>query len=121
MIGTAAECTNVVSIEEAGVKRTLWNMFSSAQMSGGIEDVAPDCEVPQHCHEHSDEAFYVISGTGRFHVGSDDCAGTAVSAGAMVHVSAGVVHRIVNTSSTQVLRFTFTLAPAQTTAQFVAK
>ena len=74
----------------------------------GVEDFAVGGSTPDHAHAHSDEIFFVISGTGRAVVGDDS---RDVGPGDAIWIPRGVRHQLLNTGNT-VLRTTWTFVPA---------
>ncbi len=74
----------------------------------GIEDFDVGGSTPDHAHAHSDEIFFVISGTGRVVM---DGAATEVGPGDAIWIPRSVRHQLLNTGTT-VLRTTWTFVPA---------
>jgi putative monooxygenase len=74
----------------------------------GVEDFDVGGSTPDHTHPHSDEIFFVISGTGRIVVNGT---ATDVGPGDAIWIPRGVRHQLSNTGTT-VLRTTWTFVPA---------
>ena len=74
----------------------------------GVEDFAVGGSTPDHAHAHSDEIFFVLSGTGRAVVGDTT---TDIGPGDAIWIPRGVRHQILQTG-TAVLRTTWTFVPA---------
>jgi mannose-6-phosphate isomerase-like protein (cupin superfamily) len=87
-------------------------------LSCGTEDVQPLCEVPLHLHNEAEEVIFCYAGQGLAVVGEEQ---REFTPGLMVLIPRGIPHKFVNTSSSEVLKFTWTLSPPQTIQQFAAK
>ena len=74
----------------------------------GIEDFAVGGSTPDHAHPHSDEIFFVISGTGRIVI---DGTSREVGPGDAIWIPRGIRHQLLNTGNA-VLRTTWTFVPA---------
>jgi quercetin dioxygenase-like cupin family protein len=81
---------------------------STNAVAMGVEDFAVGGGTPDHSHPHSDEIFFVMSGTGRATVGDEV---HDVGPGAAIWIPRGVRHQLTNTGNT-VLRTTWTFVPA---------
>jgi mannose-6-phosphate isomerase-like protein (cupin superfamily) len=81
-------------------------------MSAGVYVLAPGSSDPQKPH-HEDELYYVVRGRARFKAdGSTDKQDSEVTAGSIIFVTAGVLHRFYDiTEELTVLVF---FAPAET-------
>jgi mannose-6-phosphate isomerase-like protein (cupin superfamily) len=74
----------------------------------GIEDFAVGGSTPDHAHPHSDEIFFVISGTGRIVIAGES---RDVGPGDAIWIPRGIRHQLLNTGNA-VLRTTWTFVPA---------
>jgi mannose-6-phosphate isomerase-like protein (cupin superfamily) len=74
----------------------------------GVEDFAVGGSTPDHAHAHSDEIFFVLSGTGRAVVGDTT---SDIGPGDAIWIPRGVRHQILQTGAA-VLRTTWTFVPA---------
>jgi mannose-6-phosphate isomerase-like protein (cupin superfamily) len=74
----------------------------------GVEDFLVEGSTPHHAHPHSDEIFFVISGSGRAVIGDES---HEVGPGDAIWIPRGVRHQILNTGP-GTLRTTWTFVPA---------
>lgn len=81
---------------------------SVAGIDHGIQVIAPDSFVREHVHPDHDELLFFYEGEGKTVVEDED---HPVVVGTSLYVSSGVRHKFVNTSTTQPLKFTWTLLP----------
>jgi mannose-6-phosphate isomerase-like protein (cupin superfamily) len=81
---------------------------STNAVAMGVEDFLVEGSTPHHAHPHSDEIFFVISGTGRAIIGDESY---DVGPGDAIWIPRGIRHQILNTGPAT-LRTTWTFVPA---------
>lgn len=102
-----------VQLGAPGGPRTMYLLVEpkntgTAAVAMGVEDFAVGGCTPDHTHPHSDEIFFVISGTGRAVVSGQS---REVGPGDAIWIPRGVRHQLLNTGNA-VLRTTWTFVPA---------
>jgi len=69
--------------------------------------IEPGIGTPRHVHNHSDEAWYIVSGVGVFHAGGHT---TAIRPHDLLFAQQGVIHQLVNTGG-QILTYVAITSP----------
>ena len=93
--------------QQAKSGRLYLEFLRQPSLSVGLYVLAAGGTDPQQPHSE-DEVYYVVSGSGQIRVGSED---SAVTAGSVVFVAAGVEHRFHSISSE--MRVIVFFAPAE--------
>jgi quercetin dioxygenase-like cupin family protein len=76
------------------------NLFETARMFCDIYCFEPGQEQKTHTHAGSDKIYYVLEGTGTFHIGGES---QELHEQMIVMAASGVEHGVVNTSHTRLV------------------
>ena len=75
-------------------------MFRSDRLMLGLNCLAPGQEQHAHVHDGQDKFYFVVEGSGDFHVGDER---QKAGEGAVVWAPAGVQHGVVNRSDSRLV------------------
>jgi len=75
-------------------------MYRSERLMLGLNCLAPGQEQRGHVHNGQDKFYYVVEGTGDFHVGDERL---RAREGAVVWAPSGVAHGVVNTHESRLV------------------
>ena len=83
------------------------NLFETERMFADIYCLEPGQEQKRHAHAGADKIYFVVEGTGRFHIGEDEC---HLGPDQIVLAPADVEHGVRNESQTRLVLLVF-MAP----------
>ena len=75
-------------------------MYRSDRLMLGLNCLSPGQEQHGHVHDGQDKFYFVVEGTGDFHVGDER---QRAAEGAVVWAPSGVAHGVVNRGSTRLV------------------
>ncbi|GIW43665.1 MAG: cupin [Candidatus Binatia bacterium] len=100
-----------VSVEESVAfrpdKLCKVNLFESPRMFCDVYGLEPGQSQGGHVHEGSDKVYFVVSGEGRFQVGTEE---QTAGAGTAVFAPAGTLHSVANPGPDRLVLLVF-MAP----------
>jgi mannose-6-phosphate isomerase-like protein (cupin superfamily) len=83
------------------------NLFETERMFADVYCLEPGQEQKRHAHSGTDKIYFVLEGTGRFHIGDEDC---ELGVDQIVLAPANVEHGVRNQSDARLVLLVF-MAP----------
>ena len=83
------------------------NLFETERMFADVYCLEPGQEQKRHTHSGADKIYFVLEGTGRFHIGDEDC---ELGVDQIVLAPADVEHGVRNQSDARLVLLVF-MAP----------
>jgi mannose-6-phosphate isomerase-like protein (cupin superfamily) len=93
------------------------NLFETERMFADIYCLEPGQEQKRHVHAGADKVYFVLEGTGRFHIGGDE---RELGPDQIILAPAGEEHDVRNESQARLVLLVF-MAPNPNTAQASAR